>query len=131
MFGTLRLPPGRVGAADAVLDGTFRITLAGVLERRVVSAGIPRPTDPADEAPTAADGSTEEMLELWRRLLRRPDLTPDQNFFAVGGDSMLAARVVGHLKRTSGVRVSLRTLFTHPTAEAFAAEVDRARSTTP
>ncbi|WP_315093418.1 condensation domain-containing protein [uncultured Cellulomonas sp.] len=131
VFGTLRLSPGRAGQADVMLDSQFRITFAGTLERRVRNDDAPRPTVLADEAPTAADGSTEEMLELWRRLLRRPDLTPDQNFFAVGGDSMLAARVVGHLKRTSGVRVSLRTLFTHPTAEAFAAEVDRARSTTP
>jgi aryl carrier-like protein len=66
------------------------------------------------------------VLELWRRLLGRDDVGPDDNFFTCGGDSLLAARVIGHIKKTTGKGISLRTLFTAPTPVAFASALESA-----
>lgn len=65
------------------------------------------------------------ILENFRNVLIEEDLQPHQNFFDVGGDSLIAAELLIGLKAaipanatTQGV--SLRALFEHPTAEGLA-----------
>ena len=50
----------------------------------------------------------------------------DQNFFLLGGHSMLGAQLIVRLENLFGVEISLRYLFDHPTLAEIAAEV-RAR----
>lgn len=45
----------------------------------------------------------------------------EDNFFALGGDSILAIRVTSRLRAALGAEVSPRLLFTHPTVAALAA----------
>ena len=49
----------------------------------------------------------------------------DQNFFLLGGHSMLGAQLIVRLEDLFGVEISLRYLFDHPTPAAIAAEVGR------
>jgi amino acid adenylation domain-containing protein len=49
----------------------------------------------------------------------------DQNFFLLGGHSMLGAQLIVRLEDLFGVEISLRYLFDHPTPAAIAAEVER------
>ena len=49
----------------------------------------------------------------------------DQNFFLLGGHSMLGAQLIVRLERSFGVELSLRFLFDNPTPAAIAAEVER------
>ncbi|MFC7615020.1 phosphopantetheine-binding protein [Actinokineospora soli] len=42
------------------------------------------------------------------------------NFFALGGDSILSIRVVSRLRAAFGARISPRALFEHPTVAALA-----------
>lgn len=45
---------------------------------------------------------------------------PDDDFFALGGDSLVAIALLAHLEATLGVRVSLETFFSNPTARGLA-----------
>ncbi len=49
----------------------------------------------------------------------------DQNFFLLGGHSMLGAQLIVRLEDLFGVEISLRYLFDHPTLAEIAAEVER------
>jgi non-ribosomal peptide synthetase component F len=64
-----------------------------------------------------------DVVELWCQVLGRSDIGPDDNFFALGGDSLKAARVLGQLKKRTGRRVGLRIAFKFPTPAGFAAAV--------
>ncbi|MFD0631680.1 phosphopantetheine-binding protein [Catenulispora yoronensis] len=58
-------------------------------------------------------------------MLGLSQVRPEENFFALGGDSLAAARVVGRLGKRVGVRLTARTLFDAPTAALLAVEVER------
>ncbi|SNQ52013.1 Non-ribosomal peptide synthetase 20 [Frankia canadensis] len=83
----------------------------------------------ADDGPVADVRRTtlreRELLALWTELLGRDVVDVRADFFDLGGHSLLAARAVAELRQRTGLRVTLSQLLANPTAEAFAAELDR------
>lgn len=51
------------------------------------------------------------MTDLWRRLLKTDMLFPDSDFFAFGGHSLLAAKLVADIRREFGVRLPVVSIF--------------------
>nr|WP_198047248.1 condensation domain-containing protein [Kutzneria sp. 744] len=73
-------------------------------------------------------GSTERAIaSIWCEVLEIADISPDANFFAVGGQSMLAIVAAGRIADRFGVDLPLDVLFSTATTRAVAAEVDAAR----
>lgn len=70
-------------------------------------------------APT--DGLEETLAGLWRRILKTDELGIHDNFFALGGDSILAAQVLGRLPQAFGLEVPIRCFFERPTIAELAA----------
>ena len=91
----------------------------------------PKPAAPVDAAAGGWQAPRTEMerelAELWRELLgvERPGLT--DNFFDLGGESLIAVRMSVRLRRKLGVELPLGALFEAPTLAACAALLDRAR----
>ncbi|MFF4016052.1 condensation domain-containing protein [Streptomyces sp. NPDC001843] len=67
---------------------------------------------------------TDLLLDLVRTHLGDPEIGPDDDFYAMGGDSLTALRVVTEAQ-TRGVPVSLRDLLHHPTARELASHLER------
>ncbi|MEU5695821.1 amino acid adenylation domain-containing protein [Actinosynnema sp. NPDC020468] len=108
------LLPDRVLAVDSVpLTGTGKVdraALAVLLEATPADAGEP---------PT---GEWEERVALvWREVLPAREFGRHSGFFAVGGDSLLATRVVDGLRRGFHVDLTLRELLDAPTVAGLAA----------
>ncbi|HWH21234.1 MAG TPA: phosphopantetheine-binding protein, partial [Solirubrobacterales bacterium] len=88
--------------------------------------------DPGTTAePEAASGPKPEsqveatVAAIVAELLEVPEVGMDQNFFLLGGHSMLGAQLIVRLEDMFGIEVSLRYLFDHPTPAELAAEVVR------
>ena len=58
-------------------------------------------------------------------LLEQPSVEPDENFFMIGGHSMLGVQLVARIRDMFGVKLTLRQLFNAPTVAALSAEVAR------
>ena len=78
--------------------------------------------------PTAADApqltrqEVEQLaLEAVREVLGAVDASLDDDFFALGGQSLDAGKVIARLSRNTGVRASLADFFEEPTARQLAA----------
>ncbi|MBD9479901.1 non-ribosomal peptide synthetase [Pseudoxanthomonas sp. PXM02] len=98
----------------------------GKIDRRA----LPPPTL---DAPTDAHRRTpprtameRDLRELWIRLLQRQDIGIDDDFFALGGYSLLAVRMFNELHRRHGVDLPLATLIANPTIAALAQAIDAA-----
>jgi amino acid adenylation domain-containing protein len=65
------------------------------------------------------------VLDIWKKVLGTTWLGIHDNFFEVGGDSLMAMRVVVQIQATCGVDLPLTELFEHPTVAATAAAVAR------
>ena len=39
-----------------------------------------------------------KVLKIWQKVLNREDISYEDNFFDVGGESLLAAKLIGHLE---------------------------------
>jgi acyl-coenzyme A synthetase/AMP-(fatty) acid ligase/acyl carrier protein len=65
------------------------------------------------------------IVSMLAELLDVESIGMDQNFFLLGGHSMLGAQLIVRLDDMFGVEVSLRFLFDHPTLAEIAAEVER------
>jgi yersiniabactin nonribosomal peptide synthetase len=69
-------------------------------------------------------GPLEEAIGgIWAELLDRPTVGRDQSFFALGGDSLLATRLLAKLNQRFGVMLPLRELFADPTVSAIARQI--------
>jgi thioester reductase-like protein len=67
----------------------------------------------------------EQVAVIYAELLGVERVGAEDDFFALGGDSLRAARAAHRLRAASGTDLSLRHLFEAPTVAAVAAELDR------
>jgi amino acid adenylation domain-containing protein len=71
---------------------------------------------------------TEDLLaQIWSEVLRVPAIGMHQDFFALGGHSVLAVQVVSQVQSVLGVELSLREFFETPTVAQLAAYIDLRR----
>ncbi|MFF9641757.1 non-ribosomal peptide synthetase [Kitasatospora aureofaciens] len=86
--------------------------------------------EPAEQAaaPTADDGEagpTEtELTRIWAQILHRPVVGPHDNLYALGGDSISAARILTAVRKRFGVGIQLGQLAALETVRLMAAHVD-------
>jgi amino acid adenylation domain-containing protein len=68
-----------------------------------------------------------EVARIWCDVLGCDDIGPDDDFFGLGGHSLLTLKVVFRLRRTFGIELPTRTLFDKRTLAPLAALVDELR----
>jgi len=76
-----------------------------------------------------AEGTPRRLARLWQALLGVEDVAADDDFFAVGGNSLLAVRLAFRVREEFGVDVPVARLHQARTLAACAAVVDSARRT--
>ncbi|MCU1261037.1 MAG: family phosphatase, partial [Bryobacterales bacterium] len=62
----------------------------------------------------------QRISQIWKKLLRREPIGVRDNFFQLGGDSVIAMRLFVKLENLTGKRLPLATLFEAPTIELLA-----------
>ncbi|HTN92143.1 MAG TPA: amino acid adenylation domain-containing protein [Sorangium sp.] len=91
--------------------------------RRSIPGRTPQPValDQARPAAVAGDGLESAIAQIWAEVLKRLQVGHDDNFFDLGGDSLLLVSMARHIRERFGRDVSLINLFEHPTVSQQAA----------
>ncbi len=76
-------------------------------------------------SPTGRTEVESVLAGIVAALLKLPQVGVEDNFFLLGGHSMLGAQLLVRIAELYGVEMTLLTLFDHPTVAALAAEVER------
>ncbi|MFF8964577.1 phosphopantetheine-binding protein [Streptomyces globisporus] len=77
----------------------------------------------SDASPTEKD-SLSLVADIWCEVLELPEVGEDDNFFDLGGQSLLLQSVQAAIARRTGRQVELIDLFDHPTVRALARHLD-------
>jgi amino acid adenylation domain-containing protein len=117
-----RLPEYMVPSLFVPLE-SVPLTQNGKVDRRALPApGSVRPR--REDRFVAPRNDAEALLApLWEQILGAAPIGVTDGFFELGGDSMLALRLLAEVERATGRRLSLATLFERGTIESLAAEL--------
>ena len=115
------LPEYMVPAAFVAMEA-LPLSPNGKVDRKA----LPAPEAKRDEslAFVAPRDETERAIAaIWREALGVEQVGVDDNFFDLGGHSLLLVRVHGRIREALGAQVTVVELFQHPTVGALAARL--------
>jgi amino acid adenylation domain-containing protein len=117
-----RLPEYMVPSAYLRLDA-FPLTTSGKIDRKALPDAEPvASTAGALRAPET--DLQRRMAAIWSDVLQLAEVGIDQDFFALGGTSLLAVELRNRVERELGSELPLRTFFEAPTIEGVLRALD-------
>ncbi|HTJ66856.1 MAG TPA: amino acid adenylation domain-containing protein [Actinospica sp.] len=103
-----------------VVTAALPLSPSGKIDRAALRA-LPEPTTtPAAPAPSNEVTTTDQqaLADVWAKVLGRADVGVDDDFFALGGDSILAIRAIADAE-AAGLEISLAEMFSNPRISAL------------
>jgi amino acid adenylation domain-containing protein len=119
------LPPYMV-PNDWVILSEFPLTPNNKIDKKA----LPQPTvelnGHARKSVRLPYTKNEKLIaSIWEEELGVKDVTLDDDFFDLGGHSLIAVKMMNHLEKETGKRIPLTALFEGPTIEKLASLVDK------
>ncbi|TLQ42863.1 non-ribosomal peptide synthetase [Streptomyces marianii] len=118
------LPDYMVPALFVSLEG-LPLTPSGKVDRRALPEPEVRAGGPGSDYTAPRDGTEEILAAVWADVLGVEKVGVHDNFFDLGGDSILSIQVVSRARR-AGLHLTSKLLFLHQSIAALAGVVDTA-----
>lgn len=116
-----RLPDYMVPADFVILDA-FPLTPSGKLDRKA----LPEPRRGSDDYCAPGNPEEEILCAMFGEVLAVERVGVDDNFFALGGHSLMAMRLIGRLRARFGIDLTVRDLYRASTVRDLSATVQAA-----
>ncbi|WP_430785144.1 amino acid adenylation domain-containing protein [Actinoplanes sp. G11-F43] len=113
-----------------IVTGRMPLTANGKLDRAAVAAAFTATAASPAPAEAPHDGRERLLADAWAELLGVDTIGRDDSFFALGGDSLLATRLVSLLRERGVGGAGIAALFTSPVLRDFAARLTTGQHTT-
>jgi acyl carrier protein len=125
-----RLPEYMVPSNFVMLEA-FPLTPNNKVDRKA----LPAPTVvQLDEVgvETAAQGQIEQsLMTIWQNLLQVSEISTGDNFFSLGGNSLIAVSLMGTIRSSFNVDLPLISLFQFPTVGGMARQIEKSQAMQP
>ena len=113
-----RLPTYMVPSTFLSLDTWPRLA-SGKLDRAAL-AELSIPNERKEPLQEPRDVTELRLMQIWEGLLGRTDMSITDDFFQMGGHSLLSVRLMAIIQREFGRELALTTLFQDPTVAGLA-----------
>jgi syringomycin synthetase protein SyrE len=90
------------------------------LDDPALTAHIPAGSPPSQENPATWMEST--LADIWQDILNRRPIAVTDDFFELGGNSLLAIRMLVEAEKRTGIHIAPRLVFEYPTVRQLAIE---------
>jgi amino acid adenylation domain-containing protein len=118
-----RLPDYMVPPVFVALS-SLPLTASGKID--YLALPLPTSENTLHDESEATNSATEQALaRIATELLRVPEVGPDDDFFLLGGHSLLGTQLIARIREAFDIEMPLRTLFEQPTVRGLAAEIER------
>ncbi len=124
-----RIEPGEIESL-LMLD-SLPLSARGKVDRQALTKlEIPAPREP-DRQNRAGTHLERTIVDLWQRVLNAPQVGLDDNFFDLGGDSLLLVAVHSNLQKVLQTEIPLTDLFEFATVRRLARHLGEGASGSP
>ncbi len=116
------LPEYMVPKLYSILD-EFPLTPNGKIDRKL----LPKPSTEAIQQQEYSAPETEvekEMVAIWEELLAISPIGVKDNFFDIGGHSLLAVRLIPILQEKFAIEINIKEIFEYPTISSFSKYIE-------
>ena len=111
------LLPEYMAPAEVVVLDAMPLSAHGKIDRTALPASAPRPRR---DVLAPRDDVERAVAAIWQDVLGIGEISVDEDFFALGGHSLQAARIVTRLRERFQQDVPMRDMFVEPTVAALA-----------
>jgi amino acid adenylation domain-containing protein len=118
-FLAANLPQFMIPSHISILDA-FPLTPVGKIDRTALQAADSREKAAPSAAPVSV--TEQQIADAWGRILGTTDLGPDDNFFDLGGNSLLMAALEADLHKLM-INVTITEMFQYSTIRSLGAFV--------
>jgi amino acid adenylation domain-containing protein len=117
------LPKGPSGKVQRLrlAEDAERLATTSSLSTTVQSGASIKVSGSGPEPSVAGLSLEENIIEVWSDILGIPQLVPESNFFALGGQSLQAIQCLFHLRERTSILLSLSDFFENATVAQLAA----------
>jgi acyl transferase domain-containing protein len=88
------------------------------------------------ETPKAATSSVKDdelentMINIWREVLGVAEISPQDNFFVLGGHSLMAIQLIAEIRRQIGAEIPVKVFFQDPTVASLVTRIRDSHAST-
>jgi amino acid adenylation domain-containing protein len=119
--------PAYMVPSDFVVLPALPLTLNGKIDRKALPAPSAPEASPAPRPSRPRTDLEQLVATTWQDCLGVAQVEVFDDFFQLGGHSLIAVQVMARLAQATGQRLPLATLFEHPTVEKLAAVLQQER----
>ena len=105
--------PSHIGVMEE-----FPLTPNGKIDRKALP-DVEIGREQSKEFIPATTDLERRLVGIWQEVLKVEKISLNDNFFEIGGHSLLAAQLIYKINKTFGTEISLGYIFSHPVIEDF------------
>ena len=123
---TQKLPAYMIPTALSVLE-KIPLTPNGKVDRKALSGADYTPSERQSAQDLVLPQTLLEMqlLQIWQRILGSQNIGVRDNFFEIGGHSLLAVSIINELNTLLDVNLTIPTFFLNPSIQSIARALER------
>lgn len=73
----------------------------------------------------ATTETEEKLLDIWKQLFGYENIGIEDNYFSLGGDSLIATRLISEVQKTFGYKITISTIFENLTVKSLAKAIEQ------